>query len=164
MSEIPDRSETEARAEDRPESVVPAAGLGVRAVARLIDYVPLAVVTGIVLSVLPDALGALVGAAVNLAYFAVLESRGGQTLGKTVMKLRTVDSSGRVPSFEQAVRRNIWVAFGVVGVIPFVGAPLGGAAQLIAVVMIAVGIADGAGGGGWHDRFAGGTRVVRADR
>lgn len=138
------------------------AGLGVRAVARLIDFVLLAIVNAVVLVVLGDALGTALGAAITLAYFAVLESTSGQTLGKMLMKLRTVGPIGGTPSLDQAVRRNIWVALGVVGVVPLVGGLISGAAQLAAAIMIAVGIADSSGGGrGWHDRFAGGTLVVR---
>ena len=163
----------------------PAATLGVRAVARLIDFVLVAIVNALVVGVvvvgallgqsgglvmgvggsglLAGALGAVLGAAINLAYFAGLESRGGQTVGKMVLGLRTVDAAGRTPSLEVAIRRNIWVAFGVAGVVPIVGGLVGGLAQLVAVVVIAVGIADAQSGGrGWHDRFAGGTIVVPA--
>jgi uncharacterized RDD family membrane protein YckC len=165
---------------------VPAATLGVRAVARLIDFVLLAIVNAVVVGIVvvgailgqsgglvmgsgasglvASAIGAVLGAAINLAYFAGLESRDGQTIGKMVMKLRTVDASGRVPSIETAIRRNIWVAFGVVGVVPVIGGLIGSLAQLAAVVTIAIGIADAKSGGrGWHDRFAGGTLVVPAD-
>jgi uncharacterized RDD family membrane protein YckC len=162
------------------------AGLGVRAVARLIDFVLLGVVNvvvGVVLlgallgqsgamplgagasGVLAGSIGALLGAVINLSYFAVLESRDGQTLGKRVASLRTVDASGGVPSLEQAVRRNVWVGFGVAGVVPLVGGAIGGLAQLAAVVTIALTIAaDGSDGRGWHDRFAGATAVVPADQ
>jgi hypothetical protein len=82
-----------------------------------------------------------------------------------VMKLRVIDGKGdgNAPSVEQAIRRNIWVAFGIAGVVPIIGGLIGSLAQLGAVVMVAVGIADGKSGGrGWHDRFAGGTLVVAA--
>lgn len=163
----------------------PAATLGVRAAARLIDFVLVAIVNALVVGVvvvgallgqsgglvmgaggsglLAGALGAVLGAAINLTYFAGLESRGGQTVGKMVLGLRTVDAAGRTPSLEAAIRRNIWVAFGVAGVVPIVGGLVGGLAQLVAVVVIAVGIADAQSDGrGWHDRFAGGTIVVPA--
>lgn len=167
-----------------PRTVTPtAAGLGVRAVARLVDFVILAVVNAVVVgallvgavlgqsggmvmgsgasSIVAGAVGALLGALINLAYFAALESGGRQTIGKTVMKLRVIDEAGNAPSVEQAIRRNIWVAFGIVGVVPIIGGLIGGLAQLGAVIMIAVGITDSKSRGrGWHDRFAGGTLVV----
>lgn len=166
------------------EPVAPrAAGLGVRALARLIDFVVLAVtnavlvgviVVGAVLgksggmvpgagasSILAGMVGALVGALINLAYFGAFESGGRQTIGKMVMKLRVIDAAGRAPSVEQAIRRNIWVAFGIAGVVPIIGGLIGSLAQLAAAVLIAVGVCDAKSGGrGWHDRFAGETVVV----
>jgi hypothetical protein len=42
-----------------------------------------------------------------------------------------------------------------------IGGLFGSLAQLVAVILIAVGIHDERSGGrGWHDRFAGGTLVV----
>jgi uncharacterized RDD family membrane protein YckC len=150
-------------------ATVPAA-LGPRALARLIDFVLLAVVGGIVLflalspvrsGLLQSALSAVLGAALYLGYFAALESRDGRTFGKTVMKLRVVGPDGRSPSVTQAVRRNIWVAFGATGVVPIIGSAVGGLAQLVAAIAIAVGISgDPVARRAWHDRFAGGTAVV----
>jgi uncharacterized RDD family membrane protein YckC len=180
MTDAPDHSVH--RAPDAAPTPT-AATLGVRALARLVDFVLLAVVNAVVVGIVvvgalfgqsggvllgvggsgivAGAVGALLGAAINLAYFALLESRDGQTLGKRLFKLRVVDAAGRTPSLEQAVRRNIWVAFGVAGVVPIIGGLVGSLAQLVAVIMIAVGISDArAGGRGWHDRFAGGTLVV----
>ena len=66
------------------------------------------------------------------------------------------------PSLEEAARRNCWVAFGVLGVVPVVGGFVGGLASLVAVILIAVGInGDTVNRQAWHDRFAGGTRVVK---
>lgn len=160
-------------------------GLGPRALARLIDFVLLAVVDAIVVGTLvvgmllgqsggyvlgagasglaASALAALLGAAVNLSYFAVMESRFGQTVGKMVLKLRVVGPTGTTPTLEQAIRRNIWVAFGVAGVVPVLGGIIGSLAQLAAVVLIAIGLADEHRRAPWHDRFAGGTAVVAAD-
>ena len=162
----------------------PPAGLGPRALARLIDFVLLAVVNAVVVGVLvvglllgrsgglvmgagasglaATALAAVITAAVNLAYFAGLESRGGQTVGKMVMRLRVLGPSGGAPTLEEAIRRNVWVAFGIAGVVPVIGGLVGSLAQLAAVVMIAIAIADGSGRQACHDRFAGGTGVVVA--
>jgi len=184
MTENP---ESFATAAGPPPPVAPAAAsLGVRAVARLIDFVLLGIanfivigviVLGMVLgqsggvfltsgasSILAGVVSTVLGAAINLGYFALLESRNGQTVGKMIMKLRVVDASAGTPSLEQALRRNIWVGFGIAGVVPIIGGLIGSLAQLAAVVTIAIGIADDKRGGrGWHDRFAGDTLVVSAD-
>lgn len=153
-----------------------------RFLARLVDGVILAVanvvvvgtiVVGAVLgetggtfgfgaSYVASAVSSLLGAALYLGYFAFLEGTRGQTVGKMVMKLRVVDERGGPVTMEQAVRRNAWAAIGVLGVVPVLGllAPL---ASLAAVIMIAVTInQDTVARRGWHDRFAGGTRVVKA--
>ena len=63
---------------------------------------------------------------------------------------------------DEALRRNAWVALGILGVIPLVGTFLSGLAQLAAMILIAVGISgDTVGRRGWHDTFAGGTQVIK---
>ncbi len=59
------------------------------------------------------------------------------------MKLKVVGPDGASnPTMEQAVRRNIWIAFGSLGiVVPVVGTILGGlAVDRAPSIMIAVGI------------------------
>jgi uncharacterized RDD family membrane protein YckC len=110
------------------------------------------------------ATGAVTGlleAAVSLAYFVLLESRTGQTVGKMLLRLRTEGPDGRPPSLEVAVRRNFWVALGALSVIPVVGGLIGGVAQLVISILIMVTISQSPTRQGWHDTFAGGTRVVR---
>ena len=158
------------------------AGLRDRFVARVIDFLLLAVVDAIVVdlvvvrAILGDraglygigagwfdaAVSALLAALVHLGYFALMESQEGTTVGKSVMRLRTLGVEDDRPTPEEAVRRNLWTAFGVLGVVPVVGSALGGLATLVAIIAIAVGInADTETRRGWHDRFAGGTRVVK---
>lgn len=150
-----------------------------RFLARLIDGVLLAVVY-LVASVIvgaavtgdrgglyaagagPAAASAVLGAVIYLGYFTLMESSRGQTVGKTVRRLHTLGPAGGKPTVEQSMRRNIWVAAGILGVIPVVGSTLGSVLELVAVIMIAVGINhDPIRRQGWHDRFAGGTRVVK---
>lgn len=155
-----------------------------RFLARLIDHVILfvanmVIVSFLVVSVLlsgsmaggfgfgsggnfvATAVGALLGAALYLAYFAFLESTRGQTIGKMLMKLETRGPSGGRPTIEESVKRNIWVAFGVLSIIPFIGGAIAALGQLAAMILIAVGISgDAAGRRGWHDKFAG-TQVVK---
>jgi uncharacterized RDD family membrane protein YckC len=183
MTDVPDYSTVPGQAPRSGPTGPAAASVGIRFVARLVDFVILGVVNAVLVGallvgailgesggmfmgagasgLLASAIGAVLGAVINLAYFAVLESRRGQTVGKMVTKLRVVDDAGRNPTLEQAIRRNIWVACGIAGIVPIIGGLVGSLAQLVAVITIAVGISDGKSGGrGWHDRFAGGTLVV----
>ncbi len=167
-----------------------------RFLARLIDGVILAVVVwGVVSSLLTSiiiggALGyrssayfvlgtvlALLGLAINLGYYALLETRTGQTVGKMVLKLRVQGPDGQLPTLEQSLRRNAFLAVGVagtvaadiLGIIPGIGGFLGALASLVfglgalaLVIYIAYTInEDATGRQGWHDRFAGGTRVLK---
>lgn len=109
-----------------------------------------------------NALSAVIGAAVSLAYFALMESRTGQTLGKMLLRLRTEGPHGGAPSLEVAVRRNFWVALGALAVVPVVGPFVGGIAGLVITIIIMVTISQSPTRQGWHDAFAGGTRVVRS--
>lgn len=99
----------------------------------------------------------------SLGYFAFMEASRGQTVGKMLMKLRTVGPDGvSNPTTEQAVRRNIFNAWPLGFVIPVIGPILAGLAALVAEIMIAVGINnDPVNRQAWHDKFAGGTRVLK---
>ncbi len=96
----------------------------------------------------------LVAAAIYIGYFAFMESSRGQTLGKMVMKLKTLGPDGQNPSMEVAAKRN---AFYALSIIPIIG----GLAQLAAVLYIAYTINQSSTHQGWHDEFAGGTKVVK---
>jgi len=96
----------------------------------------------------------VVWAAITVGYFAYMESSRGQTFGKMVMKIRTEGPDGQHPPFEMAVKRN---AFYALAIIPI----LGGILQLAAVLYIAYTISQSSTHTGWHDEFAGGTRVVK---
>ncbi len=150
-----------------------------RFLARLIDHILLAVVfvpiyiilSAIIYSGFSNSFGeyfifytlqAILQAAIFLAYFAVLESNRGQTVGKMVMKLRTYAPDGvSNPTMQQAIKRNIYAALGVLSIIPFIGwFFLGWAAPLAAVIFIAITLnRDQPNHQGWHDKFAGGTLV-----
>ena len=145
-----------------------------RVVARLVDHVGIAVVLMVLLvplgfgaaflggaaGFLAGVVSAVVSATATLGYFALLESRDGQTIGKRLLGVRVVDDAGRPPTPAAAVRRNAWTGLGILAVVPVVGGFLGSAATLVAAVTILVGIAgDGAVRRGWHDTLAG-TRVV----
>lgn len=155
-----------------------------RFLARLIDFILLAVVNAFLVSFIvigmvmgqsggfygmgngagyaASAVSAIVTAAIYLGYFAVMESRTGQTVGKMVLKLETRGPDGGHPTMEQAVKRNAFTALGVLGVIPVIGGFIGALASLAAIIAIAVTINNNtATRQGWHDEFAGGTTVVK---
>jgi uncharacterized RDD family membrane protein YckC len=135
-----------------------------RFLARLIDGIIVGIVYFILYIVLLSAtsyflavfLSGVVGAALYLGYFGYLESDRGQTIGKQVMKLKTIGPDGHSnPTMNEAIKRNIWYAFGI---IPFVG----GLAELASVIFIAIGInGDPVNRQHWFDKFAGGTKVIK---
>jgi uncharacterized RDD family membrane protein YckC len=156
------------------------AGLLMRFLARFIDMLLVGIVSGIITAVLvgifglegsgygfsmatsyaANAVSAVVSAVLYLGYFTLLESRNGQTLGKMALKLQVQGPDGGTPTTEQALRRNAWTALGILGVVPILGI-IGGLAQLAAVIAIAVTINSSPTRQGWHDKFAGGTKVIK---
>jgi uncharacterized RDD family membrane protein YckC len=159
------------------------ADLLMRFLARLIDFIILGVGVAIINAILfvgifglasgggfgmsmggsyaYAALTGVLGAVIYLGYFSLLESRNGQTLGKMLLKLRTEGPDGNPPSMELAIKRNFWVALGALAVIPIVGGLIGGLAELAIIIVIAVTISNSPTKQGWHDTFAGGTKVIK---
>ena len=167
-----------------PAGVGQPADLLNRFLARLIDWVLLAIVNGILVSAIvvgaimgadaggfgynagtsfaASAVTAVLSAAIYLGYFAYMESSRGQTVGKMLLKLETRGPEGGRPTMEQALKRNAFMALGLLAIIPVLGWLLASLAQLVAVIMIAVTINNNtATRKGWHDEFAGGTSVVK---
>lgn len=165
----------------QPADVMP------RFLARLLDFLIVGITYGIVVSFVilglimgtsdagtvgmmgggdlgaADALSTILSALVVLAYFSLMESYTGRTLGKMIMKLEVRGAGGGRPTLAEAVKRNAWTALGVVGLVPLVGVFLSWVLQVAAAVAIAVTISnDPVARQGWHDRFADGTTVVRA--
>lgn len=159
--------------------------LGKRFLARFVDSILVGIVSAIVTAIVapiiaPTGTGSMLGGAtgaevqwgaavvttiitvaINLGYFTLLESNRGQTLGKMLVGVRVLGPNGGNPTTTEAVKRNIWVGASILGIVPVVGKLFGGIASLVAVISIAVGINnDTVTRKGWHDSFAGGTRVV----
>lgn len=148
------------------------ADLGIRIGARVIDAILLGIVYTIIIVPIMVAIAFndasafgfgfgigniiinIIFAAVSVGYFALMESNRGQTVGKMLLKLKTVGPDGGNPTMEQAVKRNAWMALSIVPV-------LGGLAQLAAAIYIMVTINSDPANRGWHDQFAGGTSVIR---
>jgi hypothetical protein len=133
-----------------------AAALGIRLVARVIDFVLL----GLAGAALGHAMGFGFGwlaltAAATYVYFVAADVLFGCTLGKAALRLRVRGEPGGLPSWKAGCRRE---AFVVLGAVPFVGPVL----ALAAWITIAITVRRSPVGEGWHDRLAGGTRIVRA--
>ena len=165
-----------------PSGVGQPADLLMRFLARLIDFVLIGIVNAIISAILvvgilglngggygfsmgasfaSGAISAIISATLSLGYFTLMESRNGQTVGKMLLKLQTQGPSGATPTTEEALKRNAWVALGILGVIPIVGGLIGGLATLAIVIVIAVTINNSPTKQGWHDEFAGGTKVIK---
>jgi len=134
-----------------------------RFLARLIDYIIVGIVVGIIYGILSAStsywtgifINGVVGAVLYTGYFAYFESARGQTLGKQVMKLKTVGPDGQShPTMNEAIKRNIWNAFEIVPC-------LGGLAALVSVILVAVQINSDPQRQHLFDRFAGGTQVLK---
>jgi len=151
-----------------------------RFLARLIDGILLGIVfgimsaifSGIFLSGLTYSTGewllywlfvTVITVAITMGYFAFMETNNGNSLGKQLLKLKVTGPDGAShPTLEQSLRRNSFYAIQLAYIVPVVGAIFGGIGMLVAVIMIAVTINnDTVNRQGWHDRFAGGTRVFK---
>jgi uncharacterized RDD family membrane protein YckC len=152
-----------------------------RFLARLIDLVILVIVNLVILvpvmiallgingaggfgmggSFAAGALTAVLSTVIYLGYFSLMESMKGQTVGKMLMKLHVEGANGGKPTLEEAVKRNIWMALPLLGIIPILGGLVAGIGQIVAVILIAVGINnDPVARRPWTDNFAG-TRVIK---
>jgi uncharacterized RDD family membrane protein YckC len=166
----------------------PGAGAGqpadllTRFLARLIDYIGLFIINLIIVfvgfvailganasgmggmgtggSYAFGAASAVLQTVIYLGYYGVMESRNGQTVGKMLLGLQTQSATGGNPTLEQALKRNIFLGYPILGLIPFLGW-LGGLASLVAQIVAAVNINSSPTRQGWHDTF-GQTRVVRS--
>ena len=136
------------------------ADLGIRIGARVIDNLivslPLAIVLALVFS--GNTYQFVSGAVVSLAvygYFIAMEVTQGTSLGKKMLGLRVV-APGGAPNLtpEQSAKRNL---FQIVGLIPCVG----GLISLGLAIYLMITISQDPNKQGWHDKFAGGTQVVK---
>lgn len=132
--------------------------LGSRFAARFLDLLILALVQIILYLILPSGffgtfLMGLATALLGFAYFTLLESSRGQTLGKQLLGLRTLGATGGLPTQAEAAKRN---AFLLLNIVPFVGSFL----VIVAYIVVAVTINSSPTKQGKHDEIAGGTQVI----
>ncbi|MFP3914549.1 MAG: RDD family protein [Actinomycetota bacterium] len=169
-----DQAAQQPPAQSQPSGAGAPADVATRFVARLIDGILLGVVySALIVPFIVGAMFADVGgfgmfggfgggafvssifwAVIGIGYFALMEANQGQTVGKMIMGLRVEGPDGGKASLEQTVKRNGWMALGIIPI-------LGGLAQLAVAIYIAVTISNSITNTGWHDEFAGGTKVIR---
>lgn len=144
-----------------PRPGAPPANLGLRFLARLVDGALVGVVA-VPLAVLAEEKIATIGwfagifyGLLGFAYFVAFETSRGRTPGKMLFGLRVRGPGGATaPTLRQSAIRN---SFMLLIVIPLLGEVL----TLVAILVIAATIQSSPTEEGQHDRFAGGTRVVR---
>ncbi|MCW4352210.1 RDD family protein [Hoyosella sp. YIM 151337] len=137
------------------------AGVFSRGAARFIDWIIAGILGAIVFWLLrqggevPAWAAVLPGAGFGYLYFLVFEVTTGSTPGKKVFGLHVNGSGGQPkPSLKDSALRN---AYMLLNLISFVGWLL----WLIAVIAIGFTISTSSSKQGFHDRFAGGTQVVK---
>ncbi|MEV0437039.1 RDD family protein [Nocardia sp. NPDC050413] len=138
------------------------AGIGSRAAARFIDWIIAGIVGGVVFWVLervadlPGWVSILPGAGFGFLYFVFFEVATGSTPGKKLLGLHVHGAGGASkPSIVESGKRNAYMLFNL---IPWIG----GLLWFISAISIAVTVSASSTKQGWHDNFAGGTRVTKA--
>jgi uncharacterized RDD family membrane protein YckC len=94
----------------------PRAGIGNRFVAALIDGLLVGVVQFVLSLIIGRSLSQLLGLVLAVAYFAYFEGQpAGQTLGKRVMGIRTIDfnTGGSIDTSRAAIRGVVRVVSGL---------------------------------------------------
>ncbi|MFC3964465.1 RDD family protein [Nocardia jiangsuensis] len=142
-----------------PATAAPA-GIGRRAAARFIDWIIAAIVGGILFWLLgrttglPGWASILPGAGFGFLYFVGFEVATGSTPGKKILGLHVYGAAGAAkPSVVESAKRN---AYMLLNLIPWIG----GLLWFGSAIAIAVTVSASSTKQGWHDSFAGGTRVV----
>lgn len=140
--------------------------LGARIIDSLIVGIPMAILTFIVVfgsggSGFMGFVMSLVSGAAAFGYWTYLESTQGATIGKKLLGLTVVAPGGGRPTLEQAAKRNAFIALQILTGIPFLGW-LFSLASFAAWIGVAATIEQDAGKQGFHDKFAGGTQVVKS--
>ena len=133
------------------------ASLGVRFLARLLDGLIISVVSLLLALIIGGGTAGfgVISAIAGFAYFVVMETQKGQTVGKMALGLSVRGPGGAPkPTLQQSAIRN---AYWAVNIIPI----LGGLLVFIAQIVIAVTINSSPTKQGKHDELAGGTQVIK---
>ncbi|MBL1077213.1 RDD family protein [Nocardia sp. 2] len=137
------------------------AGIGVRAIARFIDWIIAGLIGAVLFWLLdrvadiPSWISILPGAAFGFLYFVVFEVATGATPGKKILGLRVNGAGGApTPNVKESALRNAYMLFNL---IPWVG----GILWFFAAIGIGLTVSMSSTRQGWHDNVAGGTQVVK---
>jgi uncharacterized RDD family membrane protein YckC len=146
-------AEARDKVSQRPGDLLPRLG------ARLIDMLPFSLIyTVLNFAFDPGFVLAVMYVSVLYAYFVLLDTYAGTTVGKRLLGLRVTGSGGDKPELKQAALREAFIVVSaVLGAIPLVGDWLG----QILWIAIAVTISNSRTKQGKHDQIAGGTRVIK---
>ncbi|WP_261555064.1 RDD family protein [Frankia tisae] len=130
-------------------------GLAVRLGARFVDNLILTAVNIATFFILGYGFGWMaLSAVLTYAYFVGFDVALGATLGKKAFNLRVAGPDGGRPGPNNAAVRELFVLFNIIPVLgPFL--------LVAAYITIAITINSNPQDQGIHDRFAGGTRVLR---
>ncbi|MET8426470.1 RDD family protein [Nocardia sp. NPDC004860] len=132
--------------------------LWIRFAARIIDGLIIGIPGGIIAALLPNSIAwawDVLLPIILFGYFILMETQqGGQTLGKKLLGLRVVGPGGGPLDPATSAKRNLYV---VVQLIPCLGWLIG----LGMAIYIAITIEQDPNKQGWHDKFAGGTQVLK---
>ncbi|MCL1593113.1 MAG: RDD family protein [Actinomycetia bacterium] len=134
-----------------------------RLAAHIVDafllFVPLLALWVVALRRMPLPLATFTMNGLSVAYFVLMESMWGRTLGKRALRLRVRGTNGDLPTVKQALLRNLYLALGIIQGV------LGSVLSLGVIVWIAVSISqDRISRQGVHDRFANETYVTLTPR
>ena len=152
----PDEHARMAAAEDRDTDSQTPGELLPRLGARLIDGLLLAIPNVGVVYGLDVGTGWLAPQFVlSYAYFVLLDTYVGTTVGKRLLRLRVLGPTGDRPELGQAARREAFTLLSIIQ-LPWIGSP-----ELIAWIVIAWTANDNPARQGKHDQIAGGTRVIK---
>ncbi|MEV0298856.1 RDD family protein [Nocardia sp. NPDC050710] len=137
--------------------------IGIRIAARVIDSLIVGIPVGVILFFVASGAGLVVNAILNMlsaviyvAYFVGMEVTQGTTLGKKMLGLRVVAPGGAAKIDPMtSLKRNLYA---VVQIIPCY---IGSIASLGLVIYMIITTSQDPNKQGWHDKFAGGTQVVK---
>ncbi|MFD6463701.1 RDD family protein, partial [Streptomyces roseolus] len=137
------------------------ADLGVRVGARVIDTLIVLIPVNIIMGLIYGSgtgffIGvSVLGALALTAYFVLMETQQGTTLGKKLLGLRVLGPGGAPKvTAEQSIKRNLYA---LLYVLPCIG----DIASIALMIYIMITISQDPNKQGWHDKFAGGTQVVK---
>ncbi|WP_327143170.1 RDD family protein [Nocardia sp. NBC_01327] len=134
--------------------------LWLRFAARFIDGLIFGIVGVIVYVLLPSSIVLvwdILLPLITFGYFIFMETQqGGQTLGKKILGLRVLGPGGAPLDPVTSAKRNLFVA------IQFIPC-LGTLVSIGLAIYIAVTIEQDPNKQGWHDKFAGGTQVIKTN-